>query len=135
MSSENPAASADYSLRILWSMARWIEDKKGAAALAAIASEVGVKPEHFDGSTHWVSHAQLEKILSLARDLAGDDEALVSAFEYRFAESFGPFRYLIWGASQQGRSELAVKMSEKVAARVGHFEILTSKPNEFSFRY
>jgi len=116
--SQKPEAAADYSLRILWSLARWIEDKKGAAELARIAAAADVRPEDFDGSTRWVSHEQLEKILALSRELAGSDDALVAAFEHRFKESFGPFRYMIWGVSQQKRNELAVKMSEKVATRL-----------------
>ena len=35
---ETPAASADYSLRILWSLARWIEDTKGVEALEKVAA-------------------------------------------------------------------------------------------------
>jgi hypothetical protein len=33
--SERPELSADYSLRILWSLARWIEDTEGGEALDA----------------------------------------------------------------------------------------------------
>ena len=43
--------SADFSLRIVWSVARWIEDTKGSEALATAAALAGVRPEDFDGSS------------------------------------------------------------------------------------
>jgi len=127
--------SADYSLRILWSLARWVEDTKGRAALEELAAKARVRVEDFDGSTRWVSHDQVEIILKEALAIAGDEKTFLAAFEHRFAEAFGPFRFMIWGVSQQTRNELAVKMSEKVATKVGTFEVLKSAPNEFAFRY
>ena len=67
--SQPPAASADYSLRILWSLARWVEDKKGTEALEKVAEAAGVRARDFDGSTVWVSHEQFETILTEARAL------------------------------------------------------------------
>lgn len=125
---------ADYSLRILWSLARWIEDVKGPEALAKVAREAGVAPKDFDGTTRWVSHQQLETILTHARELAGSEETLREAFAYRFKESYGAFRYMVWAVSQQRMAETAAKMG-KVFTRVGSFEVLSSSRNSFSFRY
>ncbi|MDB5214627.1 MAG: sensor histidine kinase, partial [Myxococcaceae bacterium] len=69
--SEIPVASPDYSLRILWSLARWLEDTKGIEVLREVASKAGVRAEDFDGSTQWVSHAQFEQILTAAYEIAG----------------------------------------------------------------
>src|SRR5262245_51979789 len=85
-----PATSnADYSLRIVWSLARWIEDVKGRDALEAVAAKAGVLATDFDGSTRWVSHAQLETLLAAARELAGDDATFKNALAHRFSESYG----------------------------------------------
>jgi signal transduction histidine kinase len=127
--------NADYSLRILWSLARWIEDQKGADALAKIARTAGVRPEDFDGSTRWVSHEQFEKILSAAYELAGDEEAFKEVFAYRFKESYGAFRYMMWAVSIQQMCEAAAKFSSKVVTNVGRFEVLRSATDSFAFRY
>jgi signal transduction histidine kinase len=129
-----PAAS-DFSLRILWSFARWIEDKKGRDALARVAASAAVRPEDFDGSTRWVSHAQLEKILEGGRELAGDEETFRSAFAYRFDEGYGAFRYMVWALSQQRMAQLAVIMSNKVLTNVSRFEVVYSNRSTFGFRY
>ena len=115
-------------------MARWIEDKKGPEALAKVAKAAGVSPENFDGSTFWVSHAQIETIFEKARELAGDEETFKSIFAYRFKESYGAFRHMVWAVSQQQMNEAAAKMS-RVITSVGSFEVLTSARNAFSFRY
>jgi signal transduction histidine kinase len=133
--SNSPAASADFSLRILWTLARWIEDKKGAAELAKAAAAASVRPENFDGSTYWVSHAQFEAFFAYARELAGSDEVFKEACAYRFVESYGAFRYMMWALSQQQMAEAAAKLSPKVVANVGRFEILKSERDRFEVRY
>ena len=129
-----PLAATDYSLRILWTVARWIEDKKGRDTLAKIAADAGVSAQDFDGSTRWVSHDQIEKILVSARALADDEDAFRAMLAYRFEESYGAFRYMVWAISQQRMNEAAAKMG-KVITNVGHWQILRSERNRFSFRY
>ncbi|CAN5924747.1 hypothetical protein BH11MYX4_BH11MYX4_48460 [soil metagenome] len=132
--SERPEASADYSLRILWSLARWIEDTKGPEELAKVAAAAGIVPSDFDGTTRWASHAQVETVLAAARELAGDEEKFRAALGYRFQESYGAFRYMIWAVSQQQMNEAAARMG-KVITNVGHFDVLSSARTTFSFRY
>ena len=124
--SETPAASADFSLRILWSSARWIEDTKGRAALARGRGARGGPP----GRLRWLDASgcltqQVETILTRsARELAGDEETFKSVFAYRFKESYGAFRYMVWAVSQQRMNEAAAKMG-KVFTNVGRFEVLS----------
>lgn len=132
--SETPAASADYSLRILWSLARWIEDKKGLDALEKVAEAAGVRARDFDGSTVWVSHQQFEKILTESRALCEDDEAFVTACGYRFEESYGALRYMIWALSPQRLYEAVVKVSKQVT-KAGKFEAVKSARSSFVVRY
>ena len=132
--SEPSSTEPDYSLRILWSLARWIEDKKGREVLQTVAAEAGVRAEDFDGSTVWVAHEQVEQILRAAEALAGDEETFKQMFSYRFKESYGAFRYMTWAVSQQRMNEAAAKMS-KVITSVGEFEVLSSLRNAFAFRY
>ena len=126
---------ADFSLRIFWSVARWIEDTKGREALERVAATGGVSAEDFDATTRWVSHAQMETLLAAARELAGDDETFRSALTHRFSESYGAFRHMVWAVSATRMSRLAVSMSNKVITRVSHFEELYATPTTFGFRY
>jgi signal transduction histidine kinase len=132
--SEQPSPSTDYSLRILWSLARWIEDKKGRDELARIAAEAGVTAADFDGSTHWVSHSQFESVLENARALAESDNAFVAACTYRIAESYGALRYMVWALSPQQVCDSAAKLSTMVT-KAGTFEVLSSKSAAFDVRY
>jgi signal transduction histidine kinase len=132
--SEKTAASADFSLRILWSLARWVEDKKGSAALAQLAAEAGVSPQDFDGSTRWVSHEQFEEILTHARELAASEAEFTAACTYRIAESYGALRYMVWALSPQQVCDSAVKLSTMVT-KAGRFEVLRSERAAFDVRY
>jgi len=132
--SDKPAPSSDYNLKILWSLARWIEDTHGAAELAKVAAGAGIRPSDFDGSTQWVSHAQFEEIAKQGRELAGSDEAFAAAGGYRFKESYGAFRFIVWGLSQQRQYELAAKY-QCVVTNVGRIEVLLSERTRFKLRY
>lgn len=128
-------SESDFSLRILWSFARWIEDQKGSEALASVAAAGGVSPQDFDGSTRWVSHAQLEQMLAAGLELAGDEETFKTLFAYRFEEGFGAFRLMVWAVSLQRMCQLVASMSNKVLTNVGHFETLYSTRTTFGVRY
>ena len=132
--SDIPASSADYSTRILWSAARWLEDKYGTPELANLASAAAIPVGDFDGTTHWASHEQVEAFLAGVRERAGDEATFRSALRHRFKESYGAFRYMTWAVSQQQMNEAAAKMS-KVITNVGRFEVLRSERNRFDFRY
>jgi hypothetical protein len=67
--------------------------------------------EDFDGSTRWVSHAQVEKLLAAAFELAGDEETFCTALAYRFEEGYGAFRY------KSGRSPSSVWRSSRSRCR------------------
>jgi signal transduction histidine kinase len=132
--SEAPPASADYSLRILWSLARWIEDTNGQPELDRVAALAGVRATDFDGSTRWVSHAQFEKVLAEARALAASDTAFFDACTYRIDESYGALRYMVWALTPQQVCDSAAKLSTMVT-KAGSFEVLQSKSAAFDVRY
>ena len=126
---------ADFSLRIFWSVARYIEETKGKETLAWLAAAADVTPEDFDATTRWVSLAQMETLFSGARGLCGDDETFRTAVIHRFAESYGAFRHMVWAVSTERMCQLAVSMSNKVITRVSHFDVLYATPTTFGFRY
>ncbi|HXN32083.1 MAG TPA: HAMP domain-containing sensor histidine kinase [Polyangiaceae bacterium] len=97
--SGRPAGNADYNLRILWPLARWIEDQLGAESLAKLAHSVALRPVDLDGSNRWVAADTFERFLAGARELVTSDDDFKRASAYRIREAFGPLRYVLWATS------------------------------------
>jgi hypothetical protein len=97
--SGRPAGTADYNLRILWPLARWVEDQLGAETLASTLEGTGVLAAQFEAKNDWVSAETFETILVRARALMPDDETFMRAAAYRIKEAYGPIRYVLWAAS------------------------------------
>ena len=97
----SPAAvpSADYNLRILWTLARYVEDTFGNDALQSMAAASGIAPGDFDGKNFWISANAFEAILAFARARMKDDEEFKRACVYRIKEAYGPLRYILWATS------------------------------------
>lgn len=125
---------SDLNLKILWSLARWVEDTQGRPALDRICADAGLDPSRFDGSTHWASLAAVEAFLRGARDLVPDDDAFVRACAHRFEEGYGPVRFMVFALSERQFFELAAKAS-KMMTRISRFEVLGSTRRSFHVRY
>jgi signal transduction histidine kinase len=92
------APTPDYNLRILWTLARYVEDTFGEAALREVAHAGGVAPGNFEGN-FWVGAEAFEAILAGARARMKDDEEFKRACVYRIKEAYGPLRYILWATS------------------------------------
>ena len=132
--SEKDIESAEVNLKILWSLARWLEDVHGRAALARVAAHANVDVSELDGSTHWTTLQVLETFMSEVRELCANEEEFVKACAHRFAESYGPVRYMVWALSERQFFEAATRMS-KLMTRISRFEVLGSSRNTFHVRY
>jgi len=118
----------------LWSAARWLEDRFGASTLADVARSVGVAPSDFDGRTRWISHSQFEAILAAVRERCAGDDEFAKACVYRFPESYGPLRYILWALSPGDVCRTAATHAHMIT-RVGRFEIVESGASIFHVRY
>lgn len=133
--SDSPASTAaDYSLRVLLPLAKWLEEKRGVEVLEKIASKADLVRADFDAGTKWVSHVQFETLLSAARAEMDSDEELKLACSYRFRDSYGPLRYMIWAFTPASLFDVAVKVS-KMVTHVGRFETVESGLNHYTVRY
>lgn len=128
------SGGADYSLRIVWAPARWVEEVKGRDAFMRLCARAEVAHSDFDATTRWVSHAQMETILSETRRLAGDDETFRDALLFRFEQSLGAFRHMVWAVSVESMALKACEMGN-VLARDSSWDVLSSSPTGISFRY
>jgi signal transduction histidine kinase len=93
------SAGADYNLRIVWTLARFVEDRFGAEALRAFAAAGGLAPADFEAPNHWVSAQAYEALLVHARGLVDSDEAFMRAGVHRIKEAYGPLRYILWATT------------------------------------
>ena len=124
----------ELNLRILWSLARWVEDRFGFAALERISERAGIAPSDFDGTTRWISHQQFETVLAGARVFCADDDEFAKACIHRFAESYGPVRYMLWALSP-GDICRTVASNAHMVTRVGRFETVEVGASIFHVRY
>jgi signal transduction histidine kinase len=132
-SSAAPAPSADYNLRILWPLARWIEERDGPDALNAIVAGTGTTVADFDGKSHWVSADAFETILARGRARMPDDETFMRACVHRLKEAYGPIRYLLWATTPSAVYGQTVKTYHLVST-VGKPSIVTHDRTHFHMR-
>ncbi|MDP8999766.1 MAG: HAMP domain-containing histidine kinase, partial [Myxococcota bacterium] len=126
-------SSADYNLRILWPLARWVEDKLGGPTLAKIVEGTGVSPAQFDAKSDWVSAETFEAILARARALMPDDETFMRASTYRIKEAYGPIRYVLWATSPGAVCAQMVKTYQLVST-VGKLNMVSHDASHFHVR-
>ncbi len=131
--SGRPVGTADYNLRILWPLARWIEDERGPETLATALAGTGVGPAQFEAKNDWVSAETFETILGRARALMPDDETFMRAATYRIKEAYGPIRYVLWAASP---SAVYAQMGKTypLVSTVGKFSVLSQDRTSIHFR-
>ena len=131
--SGRPSGTADYNLRILWPLARWIEDQHGAEKLTSVLEGTGVVASQFDAKNDWVSAETFETFLARARALMPDDETWMRAATYRIKEAYGPIRYVLWAASP-GAVFSQMGKSYSLVSTVGKFTVLSQDRTSVAFR-
>ena len=127
------SGTADYNLRILWPLARWIEDQHGAEKLTSVLEGTGVVASQFNARNDWVSSETFETFLARARALMADDETLMRAATYRIREAYGPIRYVLWAASP-GAVFAQMGKSYSLVSTVGKFTVLSQDRTSVAFR-
>ena len=128
-----PLPGADYNLRILWTLARWIEDHGGPGALERLTAGTGVSPDAFDRKSEWVSLVTFETLLARARATMPDDDTFMRACAYRFQDAYGAIRYVLWAASPGAVYALGVK-SYHLVSTVGKPSIAAQERTHFHMR-
>ena len=128
-----PAPDADYDLRILWPLVRWVEKNHGAKAVRDLVEGTGVTLDMIDLKSRWVSIATFETILARARTLMPDDATFLRACAHRIKEAYGPIRYLLWAASPGAVYGQTVK-TYRLISTVGKPSIVAQDRTHFHMR-
>jgi len=93
------APAADYNLRILWTLARYVEARFGQDGLREVALAGALESSAFDATNRWVSADVFEAVIARARTLMASDDEFKGACTYRIKEAYGPLRYVLWAMS------------------------------------
>src|ERR1700733_7764962 len=94
-----PREAADYNLRIIWALARYVEEQFGATALRDVAAAGGLQPSDFQDKNRWISWQGFEAVLAKARSLMESDDEFKLACVHRMKEAYGPLRYILWAVT------------------------------------
>lgn len=99
MNHQRAEPKADYNLRVLWPLARYVEERRGAGGLRDLARGVGLEAADLDGRNRWVDAATFEALIAAARATMESDDEFKRACAHRFSEAYGPLRYVLWATS------------------------------------
>ena len=128
---EEPEA---FSLRILWTPSRWVEDVHGRAELERVARACGLSAEDLDAGKKWVGLSVVERFLEEVHRLAGDDARFVAACGHRIRDAYGPIKYVLWAVSPDQVLANAVR-TVRFVSRISRYETLEHTRSRIVVRY
>jgi len=94
-----PRDSADYNLRIISPLVRYVEQTFGAEGVREIAAAGDLQPSDFLDSNRWVSWEAFEAVIAKARSMMSSDDEFKRACSHRLKEAYGPLRYILWATT------------------------------------
>jgi signal transduction histidine kinase len=128
------SASADFNIKILAPLEKYLRDCVGGTALGDVCREAGLAPSDFEGPPKWISWEQFETFLAEVRKRVADDREFSDACVYRIAEGYGPIRFLTWATSPRSVMGLAERTGHLFCA-VGRFKVVGEGENFIKLTY
>ena len=129
-----PAISGDVNFRVFTPLARYVQEKHGAAAFAKILKDSRLTAEDLDGKSRWGSFESFESFLKGVREVAGSDEEFQRACVYRFSESIGVFKFVFRALSPLAVYNKAMAQFHLVS-RYSRFEAVASGRTSLEWKY
>ena len=126
--------AAELNLRLVGSLMRWLRERYEAPVLADLVDRAGLLPSDLDGRSRWTSHDKFEAFLREARTLIVSDDAFIEACGFRMAESYGPFRHLLWALSPL-TMYLKFASSLHVMSKISRYEARDPRRNSVTLIY
>lgn len=127
------APSAAYNTRIIWSLARYLEDTWGPEALQSAAAAAGLSASDFTGKYRWLSCEEFESFLSAARENFRDDDHFKEGCVHRLAEGYGPVRFVLLATSPATIYALSAKHL-KVVTTVSQYTVVSQSRTALQMR-
>ncbi|MEO7097258.1 MAG: HAMP domain-containing sensor histidine kinase [Polyangiales bacterium] len=133
-SSAAPAKGPHLNARIFGSLARYLRENVGIEALDEALATAGLEASTLDGRSHWITLAQGESLLGVARRHCNDDDAFRRACGYRLADGYGALRFVLWAVSPEAVYRQAVK-TQHLVCTYGSSEVVDSDRTTSHIRY
>ncbi len=126
---------ADFNIRMLRPLARYVVDHHGLTALEAILQGSPLNPDDLLTGKRWISIEQMERFFAQVYTLVGQDEdAMRTACAHRMAEAYGPLKALLWAVTPKGVSRTAMR-NVHVASANGRWRLLEEGRSWIRVRY
>jgi signal transduction histidine kinase len=124
----------ELNLRLLWSLARYLEDCCDKDTLPRAARAAGIEQADLDGKSRWVDHDRFERFLAAARAEVEDEQAFKSACAHRLHEGYGPFRFILWAMSPRLMYVQAIN-NIKLISSISDYQLVEAGANHVVGRY
>ncbi len=131
------SAGDDLNVCIFQSLAAFLRETQGMAALERAARAADLLPGDFDGSSRsrWISLAQAERFLAEARSFFPDDASFAAACAHQYRASYGPLLLIARATTPWAAYELGCnRIMTGVLTRIGRFEA-RRQGSRYSIRY
>lgn len=124
----------DFNLRILQPTFRYLRNEYGDEGLDDIVRDCGIPPQKIHKNDEWITHEQLERVLSAVRELAGSDEEFMRVCTYELKKQYGAFLLIVRGMSIPTTFKMMARTSPMVC-RASRFDVIDSSRTSVRVRY
>lgn len=130
----SPPTSNDYNLKILRSLALYVQDTYGQMAIDSVARSARLLPEDFDGRNRWVDRFQFENVLETARAKMASDAEFKKSCSYRMPDAYGAIRFVLRAATPGAVFRQSVDQM-KLVCSLGTYEVVSQTRTSMHMRW
>ncbi|HWL87396.1 MAG TPA: HAMP domain-containing sensor histidine kinase, partial [Polyangiaceae bacterium] len=130
----NRTEEPEFNLRVLWPLARYMEDRGGREELETFARGADLIAADFEVKNQWVSWETYERVLANAREILGDEDTFKTACTHRMEETYGPARFFFWAASPSLMYK-TIEGASRFFSTVGRFQLVDRGRNFARLRW
>lgn len=134
MSNASARPGHDYNLRILRSLALYLQDHFDAKTLSEVAAAGGLTVGQLGDASQWVSAPQFERLLIAARAVVGSDDLFKQACAYHLAEAYGALRFALRAMTPANVFRQSIERFSMVS-HVGEHEVLEATRTSILIRW
>ncbi|RMH42517.1 MAG: sensor histidine kinase [Deltaproteobacteria bacterium] len=125
---------AELRLRLFAPLLRYVEDRHGPDAVAAVLAEADMADVDARDGDRWISVARAARLTAAVRARLDDDREFKAAAAYKLRDSLGLFVHLVRALSIRRLAEYVVGTMHRVS-RVSRYEIQSATDRSLALRY
>lgn len=120
--------------RILQPLFRYVRSTFGDATLDRLASDSGLSRDMLERADAWITHAQFERVVALARALLPSDQEFMRACAHDMLRMYGPVLLVLRCMSVRGAYEMLARTTH-LASRISTYEATHGTRTSIRLRY